>query len=75
MAQLDKKTKVSVQGLFQTVSNSLHLQKAYLPERKLLIISMNLNGSGIRDISRVLSISTNTVLSEIRKKAEQISEP
>ncbi|MCU0238896.1 MAG: IS1 family transposase [Pyrinomonadaceae bacterium] len=49
--------------------------KAYLSEKKSLIIRLTLNGSGIRDIARVLQISTNTVLSEIRKKAGQISEP
>ena len=37
------------------------------PETKLLIIKMSLNGSGIRDISRVLSISTDTVLSVLKK--------
>ena len=32
------------------------------PEVKLLIVKMSLNGSGIRDISRVLDVSSNTVL-------------
>jgi transposase-like protein len=30
------------------------------PETKVLIVKMSLNGSGIRDISRVLGISANT---------------
>lgn len=32
------------------------------PETKEKVIDMTLNGSGIRDISRVLKISVNTVL-------------
>ena len=31
------------------------------PETKLQIIKMSMNGSGIRDISRVLGVSRNTV--------------
>ncbi len=42
--------------------------KGYLPEVKKQIIEMALNGSGIRDTSRVLNISMNTVLSELKKK-------
>lgn len=40
-----------------------------------LIVPMTLNGSGIRDISRVLKISINTVLKVIRQQAEQTPEP
>jgi len=40
-----------------------------------LVVPMTINGSGIRDISRVLSISTNTVLSIIRSAAAQVAEP
>jgi transposase-like protein len=40
----------------------------YLQEIKKQIIEMTLNGSGIRDISRVLGVSINTVLSELKKK-------
>jgi insertion element IS1 protein InsB len=39
-----------------------------LPEVKELIIDMSLNASGVRDTSRSLHISTNTVLSELKKK-------
>lgn len=39
-----------------------------LPEVKNKIIEMTLNGSGIRDISRVLKVGINTVISEIKKK-------
>jgi transposase-like protein len=38
-----------------------------LPEVKQKIIDMALNGSGIRDTARVLGVSINTVLSELKK--------
>lgn len=40
-----------------------------LPEVKQLIIAMSLHASGIRDTARSLRISTDTVLSELKKKA------
>src|SRR5512144_3031387 len=40
----------------------------YLPEVKKRIIDMALNGSGIRDTARVLEISPNTVISELKKR-------
>src|SRR2546423_13472134 len=39
-----------------------------LPEVKHTIIDMSLNASGIRDTARVLRISTDTVLSELKKQ-------
>ena len=39
-----------------------------LPEVKHTIIAMSLNASGIRDTARVLRISTDTVLSALKKK-------
>ena len=42
--------------------------KGYLPEIKDKIIEMALNGSGVRDTSRVLGISQNTIISELKKK-------
>src|SRR5262245_66509083 len=39
-----------------------------LPEVKQTIIDLSLNASGIRDTARVLRISTDTVLSELKKK-------
>ncbi len=45
------------------------------PFVKSLIIPMTLNSSGIRDIARVLKISTNTVISAIKKEASRQSEP
>src|SRR5512139_3669724 len=41
----------------------------YLPEVKKPIIDMALNGSGIRDTARVLEISPNTVISELKKES------
>ena len=40
----------------------------HLPGIKTQIIDMALNGSGIRDTARVLKISPNTVISELKKK-------
>ena len=42
------------------------------PEVKRLIVPMTLNSSGIRDISRVLKISPNTVLSTLRNAYKQL---
>ena len=39
-----------------------------LPEVKQTIIDMSLNASGVRDTARVLRISTDTVLNELKKK-------
>jgi transposase-like protein len=36
-------------------------------ETKFMIIKMSVNGSGIRDIARVLEISPNTVLNVLKK--------
>ena len=40
-----------------------------LPAVQQTIIDMSLNTSGIRDTARVLRISTDTVLSELKKQA------
>ncbi|MDR2204388.1 MAG: hypothetical protein LBE76_08905 [Nitrososphaerota archaeon] len=37
------------------------------PQNRTLIVKMSLNGSGIRDISRVLNVSQNAVLSTLKK--------
>ena len=39
-----------------------------LPEVKQQIVEMTLNGSGIRDIARVLQVGPTTVLKELKKK-------
>jgi insertion element IS1 protein InsB len=40
----------------------------YWPEVKKKIIDMSINGSGVRDTARVLEISPNTVINELKKK-------
>jgi IS1 family transposase/transposase-like protein len=45
-----------------------YCNRGCLPEVKQLIIDMSLNASGIRDTARSLRISTDTVLSELKKK-------
>jgi transposase-like protein len=42
--------------------------RGYLPAVKQQIIEMAVNGGGIRDTARVLGISKDTVLSELKKK-------
>lgn len=39
-----------------------------LPEVKRQIVEMTLNGSGVRDIARVLQVSPSTVLGELKKR-------
>lgn len=38
-----------------------------LPSVKQQIVDMTLNGSGVRDIARVLHVSTRTVIAELKK--------
>ena len=40
-----------------------------LPELKRTIVDMSLNGSGMRDIARVLHVSPSTVIHELKKSA------
>lgn len=44
---------------------------AYNPGTKETIIKMTANASGIRDISRVLGISTDTVIKTLKKRKNQ----
>src|SRR5512147_382319 len=44
--------------------------KGRLPEIKQRIVDMAVNGSGIRDTARVLGISTDTVMNELKKKSQ-----
>jgi|SRR5262245_14517295 len=39
-----------------------------VPEVKRQIVEMTLNGSGVRDIARVLQVSPNTVITELKKR-------
>ena len=43
-----------------------------LPMVKQQIVDMTLNGSGIRDIARVLHVGTNTVLRELKKSRRAV---
>jgi hypothetical protein len=45
------------------------------PLYRKLIVPMTLNGSGVRDIARVLHISPTTILAVLRAAAEQTPEP
>ena len=45
-----------------------YTNKGSLPDVKKQIVDMALNGSGVRDTARVLNISVNTVISELKKK-------
>jgi len=47
--------------------------RAYLKYIRELIVPMCLNGSGIRDISRVLQVSAITVMKLIRHQAETLT--
>jgi transposase-like protein len=42
-----------------------------IPEVQHTIIDMSLNASGVRDTARVLRISTDTVLCELKKKGNR----
>ena len=44
-----------------------YISKGALPETKKMIIKMSLNGSGVRDISRVLGVDKNTVVDVLKK--------
>jgi transposase-like protein len=44
-----------------------------LPEVKRQIVEMTLNGSGVRDIARVLQISPTTVIEELKKRPQSSS--
>jgi len=45
-----------------------YTNRGYLPAVKRQIIDLAMNGSGIRDTARVLRISTDTVIGELKKK-------
>ena len=46
---------------------------ANLPEVKQQIVDMAMNASGIRDTARVLHVSPNTVLAELKKRHLRLS--
>ena len=45
-----------------------YLSQGAKPQTKELIVKMALNGSGIRDTSRVLGVSQNTVIAVLKKQ-------
>jgi transposase-like protein len=47
--------------------------QACLLDIKKKIIDMAINGSGIRDTARVLKVSPNSVIQEIKKKRRRLS--
>jgi len=49
-----------------------YANRGCVPEVKDLIIAMSRNASGVRDTARSLHLSTNTVLSELTKKASAL---
>ena len=56
------------EGCGKTFSQA-YSDKGRLPEIKQRIVDMAMNGSGVRDTARVLKISTDTVISELKKSA------
>jgi transposase-like protein len=44
-----------------------------LPQVKQQIVEMTLNGSGIRDITRVLHVGSNTVIRELKKSVRPLA--
>src|SRR5215470_14391793 len=40
-----------------------------------LVVTLTINGAGIRDIERVLFLSTNTILKTLRVSATRLDEP
>lgn len=45
-----------------------YIYKGKLPDVKQQIVDMTMNGSGIRDIARVLQISPTTVIDTLKKR-------
>src|SRR5207248_8003670 len=59
-------------NMFEKQNSLYRLKKGAeceLPEVTQTIIDMSLNASGVRNTARVLHISTDTVLRELKKKA------
>jgi len=49
-----------------------YLSRGASPDTKKLIVKMSLNGSGIRDTSRVLGVSQNTVIAVLKKRKKSL---
>ena len=52
-----------------------YTRRGHDPEVRRLVVPLSLNGCGIRDISRVLNLSTNTVLKLLRLDAARVRKP
>jgi insertion element IS1 protein InsB len=59
--------------LRQFITN--YTYRACLPEVRELIVPMTMNGSGVRDVCRVLKVSINTVIKTIRQQSKEVSDP
>jgi transposase-like protein len=51
-----------------------YTNRGYVPSVKRQIVELALNGSGIRDTARVLGVSTDTVLNELKKRHVSLSQ-
>ena len=51
-----------------------YTNRGYLPSVKRQLVELALNGSGIRDTARVLGVSTDTVLNELKKRHASLSQ-
>jgi transposase-like protein len=47
--------------------------KGRLPAIKQQVVEMSLNASGVRDTARVLQISSDTVIKELKKKGRRLN--
>ncbi len=75
MAKLLTKSKSTDVRTAASNLSLITLIKAAARKVRSLIVKMALNSSGICDISRVLNVSTNTVLGNLRRCAAQTAEP
>lgn len=57
----------------RTIFQLDYSDKGRLPEVKRQVVDMALNGSGVRDTARVLRISTDTVINELKKSGRRLS--
>jgi insertion element IS1 protein InsB len=65
-------TIVTVRAPFS--SSSTRTDKGRLPAVKQQIVDMTLNGSGVRDIVRVLRVSSATVINVLKKKEPAVKQ-
>src|SRR5262249_24255902 len=63
-----------ISGHLPTIFLLQYADKGRLPAVKQQIIDMTLNGSGVRDIVRVLRVSSATVINVLKKKAPAVKQ-